>query len=110
MGSEEPTLTGEMSWSPMVFLGNFRGVSLVSYDKEGKNILGTFEDQYRVFTFDGRLPHQLKFDNFEGTRFAVLVYKAFDTSFYRETPFLHAPGYVNASMDGFNSCSEAGLV
>ena len=58
-------------------LGDYSGAYLRCYDEED-NVLGDFDYQYEVCKMDGRLPHELISDDFEGERFCVIWFKSYD--------------------------------
>ena len=58
-------------------LGNYRNAYLRCYDEED-NVLGEFDYHRKIFKMDGRLPHEVISENFEGERFTIVWFKTYD--------------------------------
>ena len=71
-------------------LGDYSGAYLRCYDEED-NVLGDFDYQYEVCKMDGRLPHELISDDFEGTRFCVVWFKLYDQRKMAPDPIFNTP-------------------
>ena len=57
-------------------LGNYRNAYLRCYDEED-NVLGEFDYHRKIFKMDGRLPHEVISENFEGERFTIVWFKTY---------------------------------
>ena len=71
-------------------LGEYSGAYLRCYDEED-NVLGDFDYQYEVCKMDGRLPHELISDDFEGERFCVIWFKSYDHRKTEADPICREP-------------------
>lgn len=58
-------------------LGNYRNAYLRCYDDQD-NVLGDFDYYRKIFKMDGRLPHEVISDNFDGQRFTIVWFKTYD--------------------------------
>lgn len=74
-------------------LGNYRNASLRCYD-EHDNVLGDFDYNRKVCKMDGRLPHELVSENFEGERFCVIWFKSYDHRKTEPDPICKEPCFV----------------
>jgi hypothetical protein len=74
-------------------LGEYSGAYLRCYDEED-NALGDFDYQYEVCKMDGRLPHELISDDFEGERFCVVWFKTYDHRKTEPDPICREPCFM----------------
>ena len=74
-------------------LGEYSGAYLRCYDEED-NVLGDFDYQYEVCKMDGRLPHELISDDFEGERFCVVWFKTYDHRKTEPDPICREPCFM----------------
>ena len=73
-------------------LGNYSGAYLRCYD-EKENVLGDFDYNRKVCKMDGRLPHELIQDDFQGKRFCVIWFKLYDHRKAEPDPICRTPQY-----------------
>ena len=71
-------------------LGNYSGAYLRCYD-EKENVLGDFDYNRKVCKMDGRLPHELIQDDFQGIRFCVIWFKLYDHRKAEPDPICRTP-------------------
>lgn len=76
-----------------VQFGDFKGCKLRLYD-QNDNVIGDFDHSYRVLKFDGRLPHEVVMNNFEGERFTVIFFKSGDRKMSGPAPIFTTPHFV----------------
>ena len=74
-------------------LGDYRGAHLRCYD-EYDNVLGDFDYNRKICKMDGRLPHELVSDNFQGERFCVIWFKTYDHRKTEPDPIFREPCFV----------------
>ena len=77
-------------------LGNYSGAYLRCYD-EKENVLGDFDYNRKVCKMDGRLPHELIQDDFQGIRFCVIWFKLYDHRKAEPDKICRTPQYCNTS-------------
>eukprot|EP00854_Cymbomonas_tetramitiformis_P026105 gene26105-31974_t len=49
---------------------------------------------FRFVRMDGRVDHEVIFNDFKGVRFGLVFYISFDPKIHKPTPKLHRPKYV----------------
>ena len=74
-------------------LGDYKNAYLRLYDEE-ENVLGGFDYNRKVLKMDGRLPHELMSEGFEGQRFCVVWFKTYDHRKTQADPVFKTPCYV----------------
>ena len=74
-------------------LGNYRNAALRLYDVDD-TVIGDFDYHRKVLKMDGRLPHELLSDGFEGERFCIIWFKSYDHRQTQADPILRTPCYV----------------
>ena len=85
---------GDISWQLAMHFGEWKGGSLVCYDKTGKKIERSFDTTRELVKFDGRLPHEVVFDNFEGVRYSMICFQSFHKDKPTPDPLVETPHYV----------------
>ena len=75
-------------------LGNYKNAALRLYDENDK-VIGDFDYHKKVCKMDGRLPHELVSDGFEGERFCVIWFKSYDHRQTKADPIFKTPCYVD---------------
>ena len=78
-------------------LGNYRGASLRCYDEQD-NVLGDFDYNRKVCKMDGRLPHELISDGFQGERFCVIWFKSYDHRKTQPDPICREPCFMEVNI------------
>ena len=73
-------------------LGDYTGAALRIYDATGN--YKDVDYRHKVVKFDGRLPHEVVFNNFTGERFAVIFYKNYDSRKNTPDPIFPVPEIV----------------
>ena len=74
-------------------LGDYKNATLRLYDADDK-VLGDFDYHRKVCKMDGRLPHELVSDGFEGERFCIVWFKTYDHRKTKADPIFNTPCYV----------------
>ena len=74
-------------------LGNYRGAKLRVYDAQDKPT-GEYDYKRKILKFDGRLPHELVMDDFQGTRYSLVFFKMYDRRQTERAPIFHTPTFV----------------
>ena len=74
-------------------LGSYKGAALRMYD-DNDNILGDFDYYKKVCKMDGRLPHEVITNDFQGTRFTLVWFKTYDHRKTEPDPICNTPHYV----------------
>ena len=82
----------DITFQYLLGLGNHSGAWIRTCGKD-------INYRHRVVKMDGRLGHEVVTEEFKGTRFAVIAYKAYDERITEPTPILMEPEIV-FSMDG----------
>ena len=78
-----------------VGLGNYKGAKLRCYEsKESDDKYVDFDYRHKVLKMDGRLPHELILDGFEGDRFTIIWYKNYDSRQTKEDGICKTPEIV----------------
>ena len=77
-------------------MGNYSGAYLRCYD-EKENVLGDFDYNRKVCKMDGRLPHELIQDDFQGIRFCVIWFKLYDHRKAEPDPICRMPQYAQVN-------------
>ena len=80
----------DFTYQLAVQFGNFKGCTMRLYDDKGMAI-GEFDHSYSVLKFDGRLPHEVVMNNFEGERFTVIFFKSGDRRMSGPAPIFTEP-------------------
>ena len=75
-------------------LGDYKNAALRLYD-EHDQVIGDFDYHKKVCKMDGRLPHELVSDGFEGERFCVIWFKSYDHRQTEADPIFSTPCYVD---------------
>jgi hypothetical protein len=75
-------------------LGNYKNAALRLYDEYDK-VIGDFDYHKKVCKMDGRLPHELMSDGFEGERFCIIWFKSYDHRQTEADPIFATPCYIN---------------
>jgi hypothetical protein len=75
-------------------LGNYKNAALRLYDADD-NVIGDFDYHKKVCKMDGRLPHELVSDGFEGERFCIIWFKSYDHRQTKADPIFATPCYIN---------------
>jgi len=83
----------DISFQYAMALGDFKGAPLRCYDSNDQ-IIGDFYNRNKVLKVDGRLPHEVIMDDFQGTRYVVIWFKLYDYRKLVEDPILTTPCYV----------------
>jgi hypothetical protein len=74
-------------------LGDYKNAALRLYN-ENDRVIGDFDYHRKVCKMDGRLPHELISDGFEGQRFCVIWFKSYDHRKTEADPIFDTPCYV----------------
>ena len=83
----------DISYQYALTLGHYRGAHLRCYDEQ-ENVLGNFDYYRKVFKMDGRLPHEVITDNFQGERFTIVWFKTYDHRKTEPDPIFREPCFV----------------
>ena len=83
----------DISYQYALALGNYKGAKLRCYDNSN-NVLGDFDYHRRICKMDGRLPHELITENFQGERFCVIWFKSYDHRKFEADPIFRQPCFV----------------
>ena len=85
--------TDDISFQYAMGLGDYKNAALRIYGKDGE-VIGDFDYNKKICKMDGRLPHELISDGFEGQRFCVIWFKCYDHRKSEPDPIFDTPCYV----------------
>ena len=80
----------DISYQYAMALGDYKGAFLRCYDEQD-NILGDFDYHNKICKMDGRLPHELILNDFEGKRYCVVWFKTYDHRKTKADPIFREP-------------------
>jgi hypothetical protein len=90
----------DISYQYALSLGDFSGATLRVYKRDHKKgqratqPFHEFDYRNKIVKFDGRRPHEVVTDKFEGERFTVIFYKSYDHRKTAPDPILKEPEVV----------------
>ena len=90
----------DISYQYDLCLGDFSGAYLRAYKNDHKKSQKAtqpyreFDIKNKILKFDGRLPHEVVTDDFQGERFTVIFYKTYDHRKTRPDPVFQVPEIV----------------
>jgi len=83
----------DISYQYAMTLGDYKGAKLRCYDADD-SVIGDFDYKRRICKMDGRLPHELIMDDFEGTRYCIIWFKSYDRRKSTPDPLFDTPHFV----------------
>ena len=83
----------DISHQYLCALGNFPGATLRQHSELGRKHFD-MDTQARFVRMDGRIDHEVVYNDFKGVRFGLVFYKSYDPKIDKPTPKLHRPRYV----------------
>jgi len=83
----------DVSFQYALALGDYTGAALRCYDKND-NVIGDYDYHNKILKMDGRLPHEVILDDFQGNRYCVIWFKSYDHRKPEVDPIYNTPHYV----------------
>jgi hypothetical protein len=84
----------DISHQYMVNFGSWTGAEIVCYSPDPSSSfqeIFSFSEQRKVLKFDGRLPHEVRLNNFEGDRYSVILYQTWHENKFQPDPIVFCP-------------------
>jgi hypothetical protein len=85
---------GDISWQIGLHMGSWSGAKLICYTADGLEI--SSHSKPGIIKFDGRLPHEVVFEDFQGVRYSVICFQAWHEDKLETDPIFSFPKQLSS--------------